>query len=80
MNAGSHVVVPFVSQDADDFGSQRFVQNFDGGFAISGVARGNCAVFDVLSRALAQSFDISEKWFIRHDPHSLKINLGEQGY
>jgi hypothetical protein len=60
-------VVPFVSQDADDFSGQRFVEKLDGSFAISLVPFSDCAVFDMLSRALAQSFDVSEKWFICHD-------------
>jgi hypothetical protein len=67
MNAGSHEIVPFVSQDADDLCRQSFVQKFDYSFAIGCVAFGNRAVLDVPARPFTQSFDISEKWFICHD-------------
>jgi hypothetical protein len=67
MNTGSHEIVPFISQDADDLCRQGFVQKFNYGFAIGAVAFGYSAVLDVLPRSLAQSFDVSEKWFICHD-------------
>jgi hypothetical protein len=59
--------MPFVSEDADDLRSQRFVQELDDRFAIRSVTLGHRTVLNMLSRALAQSFNVSEKWLIRHD-------------
>ena len=75
VDSGCHVVVPFVPQHANDFSRQCLVQNLDGGPQIDFVAFGNRTLFDVLARALTQSFDISQKWFIGHvcDSFDLKI-------
>jgi hypothetical protein len=63
--------MPFVPQDTNDFSRQRLVQKFHDSFAIRAVTFRDSAILDVLSRAFAQSFDVSEKWLIRHSPHSL---------
>jgi hypothetical protein len=68
--------MPFITQNADDLGGQRFVQEFDYRFAIRRVPFSDCAVLDVLARTFAQSFDISEKWFIGHDLTPSTENLG----
>jgi hypothetical protein len=56
----------FIPEYAHDLSGERFVQKFNYRFAIGGVALGHGAVLDVLPCALAQSFDVSEKWFSGH--------------
>src|SRR5690349_15959981 len=68
-----------VAQHANDFRSQGFVQKFDDSFAVGSVALGNGAVLDVFPRALTQSLNVSEKWFISHSTHSLNLNFGGAG-
>src|SRR6185503_20438477 len=70
VNPVRHEVVPLVPQHADDFGRQRFVQNFIYGFAVRGVALGDRALLDMLAGAFAQSFDVGQKWFISHGSDS----------
>ena len=64
-----------ITQDADDFGGQRFVEDFDDSFAIGFVSFSHCAFLDVPARAFAQSFDVGQKRFIRHGCNSLVCNL-----
>jgi hypothetical protein len=80
MYSGGHEIMPFVPQDTNDFSRQRLIQKFHDSFAIRAVTFRDSAILDVLSRAFAQSFDVSEKWLIRHSPHSLHLNLGESRY
>jgi hypothetical protein len=68
-----------VSKHTHDLGRQRFVQKFDYGFAVRAVALRNSTILDVLSGALAQSFDVSEKWLICHGLTPLGLDLGEPG-
>src|SRR5687767_2882075 len=75
MNARRHEVMSLVAQHANDFGRQRLVQKFNYGFAISSIAFGNSAILDMFSGAFAQSFYVSEKWFISHSTHSLKYEF-----
>jgi hypothetical protein len=56
-----------VAEDTNDLGCERFVQKFDYGFAVRAITRCDSTILDVLSGALAQSFDISEKWLISHE-------------
>jgi len=80
MYSGGHEIMAFVPQDTDDFSRERFVQEFHNSFAIRAVTLRDSSILEVLSRAFAQSFDVSEKWLISHRPHSLQMNLGEQRY
>jgi hypothetical protein len=69
----------FIPQYTDDFGRQRLVQKFHYCFAIRAVTLGYGSILDVLSRALSQSLDVSEKWFISHGLTPSIMNLGEHG-
>src|SRR6185503_6784835 len=71
MYSSGHEIMTFIPQDTNDFGRQRFVQEFYNSFAICAVTFGDSTIFDVLSRAFTQSLDVSEKWLISHRPHSL---------
>jgi hypothetical protein len=62
--------MPSIAKHANDLGCERFVQKFDYGFAVGAIALRDSTILDVLSGALAQSLDISEKWLISHGPHS----------
>lgn len=79
MYSASHVIMTLIPQHTDDLGRQCLVQNFNCCFTIRAVTFGHSAILDVLSRAFAQSFDISEKWLISRRPHSLVYDLGEHG-
>src|SRR5678809_731752 len=80
IDAGGHEIMPFVSKHADQLGGERFIQDSDRCPQISGITFSNGSVFNVLTCAFAQSFNVSEKWFIRHGTHSLNQILGVQGY
>src|SRR6266571_3014761 len=67
IDSRGHKVMASITQDADDFCSQSFVQDFDHSLAVGAVAFGDRAVFNVFSRALAERFDVGQKWFISHD-------------
>src|SRR6185369_6429418 len=79
VDAGSHEIMAPVAEDTNDLGCERFVQKFDYGFAVRAITRCDSTILDVLSGALAQSFDISEKWLISHELTPLYMNLGEPG-
>jgi len=66
MYSRGHEIMAFIPQHTDDFGRQRLVQNFHCRLAIRAITFGHSAILDVLSRALAQSLNVSEKWFISH--------------
>jgi hypothetical protein len=68
-----------VSKRTNDLGCERFVQEFDYGFAVGAIALRDSTILDVLSGAFAQSFDISEKWLISHGLTPLGLDLGEPG-
>jgi hypothetical protein len=70
----------FVAQNANDFSCQSLVQQFDNSLSISSIAFRNSAILNMFPGAFAQSFYVSEKWFIGHSTHSLNMNLGEQRY
>ena len=76
MNAGGHEVMAPVTEHADNFSGQGFIQDLDCSLAVGGVAFGNCAIFDVLARALAQCFDVGQKWFIGHSFCSCLVSHG----
>jgi hypothetical protein len=59
--------MPLVSQHANDLSRQRLVQKFDHRIAIRFIALGHGAVLNMFARACAQSFDVSQKWFVSHD-------------
>src|SRR5258708_8933647 len=65
MNAGSHVVMPFVAQHTDKFRRQNFIEDSDHGFSIRAVAAGHRTLFHMLKCALAQRLNISYKWTTR---------------
>src|SRR2546423_6951132 len=67
MDTASHKVMSLVAQHANDFCRQRVIQKLNNRFAVSFIAFGNCSVFDVFSRAFAQSLNVSQKWFISHE-------------
>src|SRR5215213_1339400 len=67
VDSRGHKIMPSIPQRTHDLSCQRFVQKLDYCFAIGAVTFGHRSVFDVLSCAFAQSFDVSEKWFISHD-------------
>src|SRR6185312_1205793 len=77
MYSAGHEIMAFIPQHTDDLRRQRLVQDFHYRLAIRAVTFGHSAILNVLSRSLAQSLDISEKWFISHGPHSFNMNLGE---
>src|SRR5689334_1378953 len=70
MDTAGHEIMTFIPQYTYDFSRQRLVQYFDCCFAIGAVTLRYGSILDVLSRAFAQSLDVSEKWFISHGPHS----------
>ena len=82
MDPGSHEIVPPVAQHANNFSRQRFVQDFDHGLSVGAVTFGNCALLDVLSRALAERFNVSKKWFISHNvtPSNVHSSSGKRRY
>ena len=64
------IIVGFPGETDSDYNATRdLVQQlqFDNGFTIGAVPFGHCAFFHVLSRSLAQSLDVSQKWFVSHD-------------
>src|SRR5258707_6686985 len=67
IDSGSHKIMALITQHADDLGRQRFVQKFDHRVAIRAIALGHGAVFNMFSRAFAQRFYVSQKWFVSHD-------------
>ena len=76
VNAGGHEVMPPVPEDADDFGGQGLIQDFDCCLPVSLIAFGNRAILDVLTGALAQSFDISKKRFVSNSFRTWLISHG----
>src|SRR6266571_7290422 len=77
IDSRGHKVMASIAQDADDFCSESFVEDFDHSLAVGAVAFGDRASFNVLARALAQRFDVSQKWFISHVCDSLILILGK---
>jgi hypothetical protein len=62
MDAGGHVVMALVAQDANDLCSERLVQDSDHSLAVCLVGISNCAVLDVLPGSPADFFNIRYKW------------------
>src|SRR4051794_685722 len=75
INAAGHKMMASVPQYTNDFSRQRFIQKLDYRLAVGTIAFGHSTILDVLPGAFAQSFNISEKWFVSHSPHSLLVNL-----
>jgi hypothetical protein len=67
--------MPSVTKSANDLGCERFIQKFYNSLTICAISFRDSTIFDVLSGAIAQSLDISEKWLISHEPHSLIMNF-----
>jgi hypothetical protein len=61
VDAGRHVEVPLVAQDAHDLGGQRLVQDLHDGLAVGLVAFRDGTVLDVLARPLPQRLDVGEE-------------------
>src|SRR2546425_8272153 len=66
MNARRHEIMPLITQYADNLGRQGLVQKLYHRLAVSTIAFSYGAFLNVLSRAFAQSFDVSQKWFVSH--------------
>src|ERR1700741_4206203 len=77
--SAGHEIMASIPEHTNNLGCQCLVQKFDYSFTICAVSFGDSTILDVLSGAIAQRFDISEKWFICHESHSLYLNLGEPG-
>src|SRR6266542_1245393 len=54
-----------IAKNANDFGSQRFVQNLYYRLTVGSVSFRNCTLLHVLARARAQSLNVGNKWFVR---------------
>ena len=59
MDSGSHVVMTFVAQNANQFGSQSLIQDLHCRFAICLVTFSDFAAFDVLTGTTPSFFNIS---------------------
>src|SRR5215470_10902324 len=75
VDSSRHEIMAPVPEHTDNFSCERLVQKFHNGFTICAVPFRDSTILDVLSGAIAQSFDISEKWFICHEPHSLNYEF-----
>jgi hypothetical protein len=62
--------VSLVTQHTDYLSGECLIKQFDNRFAIGGVTFGHRSLFDMTARSFAQSFNVSEKWFITHDSFS----------
>src|SRR5262245_10444616 len=67
--------MPTVPKRTNNLGCKRFVQKLHYSLTICAIAFRDSTILDVSSGAIAQSFDISEKWFICHEPHSLNYEF-----
>src|SRR5712692_9258495 len=67
MNSRSHEIMALVAQHANNLRRQSFVQQLHDRLSIRPISFSDRALFDVLARAFAQSLDVSQKWFLRHD-------------
>src|SRR5688572_10444631 len=77
VDSGGHVVMALVSQHTHYLSRQGFIQQLVNCLTVGSVPLGNRTVLDVLARPLAQSFDVSEKWFISHDSLScIEFSVG----
>src|SRR4051794_35090498 len=63
IDAGSHKIMPFISQYTDEFGGQSLVQDLYCRLSIARIALRYRSVFDMFACALAQSLNVCEKWF-----------------
>src|SRR5438046_5472006 len=66
MNAGGHIVMTLVAQDADGFSRQDFVEYADYGFPVGCIAAGDCALLHVLAGAAAEFLNVRYEgmlWF-----------------
>src|ERR1700760_367542 len=64
VDAGGHEVMVHVAQHADDFGRQRFIQDFNGFIHIAFITFGYGAIFHLMNGALSYLLYISNK--MRH--------------
>src|SRR5215510_2006606 len=75
VDSSRHEIMASIPEHTDNLSCQRLVQKFHNSFTICAVSFCDSTILDVLSGAIAQSFDISEKWFICHWPHSLNYEF-----
>jgi hypothetical protein len=65
-----------VSEHADNFSGQSFIQNFNCSLAVDCIAFRYGAILDVLASAFPQSLDVGKKWFVSHSLCSWLVSHG----
>jgi hypothetical protein len=71
MNAGSHEVMKLVAQRADDFGSERLVQDAYDLIAVQRVIFGDRPVFNMLARPRPNPFQLAHQSHNRAPPSTV---------
>ena len=77
MNAGGHVVVTFIAQHTDNFGSQDLIEDADNRFAVRAIGAGHRTLLHVRTGAAAEFLDVCHECtmvlFDRYGCHLLRL-------